>query len=144
MRLTPVPSELLERWIAHIDVVSGRVTQEVVDSDTAKGSRNGVAKVTPVIVDAASADAKRARERGDDARAEAAAIDLDARDMSGAGSTALLQAAYFGRTAVVEALLEAGADPTLLDVDGKSPADWAASEGHAELAKILRRAASGD
>ena len=94
------------------------------------------------LIDAASADAERARESGDDARAEAAAIDLDARDASGAGSTALLQAAYFGRTAVAKVLLEAGADPTLRDVDGKSAADWAASEGHAELAAILRRAAS--
>ena len=80
-----------------------------------------------------------AREGGDDA--EAAAIDRRAR-RGRRGSAALLQAAYFGRTAVAKVLLEAGADPTLRDVDGKSPADWAASEGHAELAAILPRAAN--
>ena len=68
------------------------------------------------------------------------AVDVDARDKYGAGSTALLQAAYFGHGETVDALLEAGADPTLRDVDGKSPADWAAHEGHADLAETLERA----
>lgn len=67
-------------------------------------------------------------------------VDVDARDKYGAGSTALLQAAYFGHGETVDALLEAGADPTLRDVDGKSPADWAAHEGHADLAETLERA----
>ena len=87
-----------------------------------------------VAILAAGRDAEHA---GDPA---AAAVDVDARDRWGAGATALLQAADFGHGATVDALLAAGADPTLRDVDGQSAADWAAHEGHDDLAEKLGRA----
>jgi ankyrin repeat protein len=63
------------------------------------------------------------------------------------GGTPLCFAAGTGRSDLVEALLEAGADPGLAGHDGLTPARVAAMNGHAELAERLRasarRSASG-
>ena len=57
----------------------------------------------------------------------------------GAGVTALHIAAQSGRTAAVEALLGAGADPALRDALYDGPASgWAEQGGHAALATLLR------
>jgi len=52
--------------------------------------------------------------------------------------SALMFAAAEGQTAVVTTLLEHGADKTLTDVDGESAYDFASTNGHAELAKLLK------
>jgi ankyrin repeat protein len=64
----------------------------------------------------------------------------------GEGITALHIAAQSGRRAAVDALLAAGADPTIRDTLYNGPASgWAAQGGHTELAELLReREASTD
>ena len=49
-------------------------------------------------------------------------LDVDIRD--GASMTALMWAAFNGRTEQVRALLEKGADPALKDMDGMTAAHW--------------------
>ena len=57
----------------------------------------------------------------------------------GEGVTALHIAAQAGQTAAVEALLAAGADPSLRDALYDGPASgWAQQGGHAALAALLR------
>lgn len=57
----------------------------------------------------------------------------------GEGVTALHLAAQSGQADAVEALLELGADPTIVDaLHGGTPAGWAAFCGQAELAERLR------
>ena len=57
----------------------------------------------------------------------------------GEGVTALHIAAQAGQTAAVEALLAAGADPTLRDALYDGPASgWARQGGHTALAALLR------
>jgi ankyrin repeat protein len=56
-----------------------------------------------------------------------------------AGRSALIRAAGQGHAAVVRALLDAGADARA-EVDGAGASDWAARNGHAELAGLLARA----
>jgi hypothetical protein len=59
------------------------------------------------------------------------------------GSTALHEAAHAGRTATVETLLAAGADPQARERRfDATPGDWAAHGGHPELADRLRRQGS--
>ena len=64
-----------------------------------------------------------------------AAMDVDARDT--AGRTALYEAADRGHLDVVEALLGAGADPTLAERNGMTPAFRAAARGDQKAAKLL-------
>lgn len=54
------------------------------------------------------------------------------------GYTALMIAAGNGFGDAVDALLQAGANRTLKQADGKTAADFAMDRGHAELAKTLR------
>jgi ankyrin repeat protein len=56
------------------------------------------------------------------------------------GSTALRRAAWFGRTACVKLLVEAGADLNMRDVDSKTALFYAESREHAESAELLRAA----
>ena len=53
------------------------------------------------------------------------------------GSTALMNASHFGHTEVVRVLLQAGADPTLLDEDGDTAMDDARSRGHPDCVELL-------
>jgi ankyrin repeat protein len=50
--------------------------------------------------------------------------------------TPLHSAAYNGNTAIVKALLAAGADPTLAKDDGKTPMDLAREQQHEDVLKI--------
>jgi hypothetical protein len=56
------------------------------------------------------------------------------------GSTPLSFAAATGRMDLVEALLQAGADPWLKSHDGRTPSDFADLNGHPEVAAALRAA----
>jgi ankyrin repeat protein len=47
-------------------------------------------------------------------------------------------AAYGGSTDAVLMLIDAGADVTVRSPEGYGPADWADSQGHRELAELLR------
>eukprot|EP01065_Artemidia_motanka_P033400 TRINITY_DN40397_c0_g1_i1.p2 TRINITY_DN40397_c0_g1~~TRINITY_DN40397_c0_g1_i1.p2 ORF type:complete len:305 (+),score=146.02 TRINITY_DN40397_c0_g1_i1:47-916(+) len=67
---------------------------------------------------------------------ERAAIDEQMRD----GKTALHVAAVFGRAEVVRLLLQAGADPTLRDAKGRTPAVFATNYGQRATAAMLREA----
>ncbi len=69
--------------------------------------------------------------------------DVNAQD--GEGMTALAWAAKVdpGHTAILEALLAAGADPTIASQDGRTPLQWAEYFGHESLAKHLRAATPG-
>jgi len=54
------------------------------------------------------------------------------------GSTVLMLAARNGWRDVVMSLVSHGADPTSLDKDGRSAADYAEAVGHSDLAQYLR------
>jgi ankyrin repeat protein len=60
-------------------------------------------------------------------------IDAAATD----GNTALLDACYYGNAAVVEALLQAGANPNLGNRDGRLPLMTAALHGKDDIVKLL-------
>ena len=53
------------------------------------------------------------------------------------GYTALHCAAYWGRLAITELLLELGADPTLRSKEGKTALDYAREEGKIEVVALL-------
>ncbi|GAB1512858.1 ankyrin repeat domain-containing protein [Actinophytocola sp. KF-1] len=58
----------------------------------------------------------------------------------GAGTTALHHAAEGGHLEVIEALLAAGADPSVEDdVHGATPAGWAEHSGHTAARELLRQ-----
>jgi uncharacterized protein len=70
-------------------------------------------------------------------------VDLD--HVNDLGWTALLEAIVLGdggreHQQVVDALLDAGADPRLADADGVSPLEHAEQRGHDEIAAMLRAA----
>lgn len=62
--------------------------------------------------------------------------DVNARQQ--VGYTPLMGAAAAGNQEMVDLLLHAGADPTLVAEDGKSAADVATEHGHPEVAHCLR------
>jgi ankyrin repeat protein len=55
------------------------------------------------------------------------------------GDTALMAAALRGREAVVELLLQHGANPTLKNKAGATAVDFAAERGHFQIAEMLER-----
>jgi len=55
------------------------------------------------------------------------------------GYTALHCAAYWGRLAITELLLELGADPTLRSKEGKTALDYAREEGKSEVVALLSK-----
>ena len=55
------------------------------------------------------------------------------------GNTPLHLACSYGLSDIVETLMLAGADETITNDKGKTPAQWAESEGHSELLKLLNR-----
>ena len=57
--------------------------------------------------------------------------------------TALMFAAAEGQAEVVRALLEHGSDPSLTDVDGDTALDFAAKNGHEEVARMLSAGPAG-
>lgn len=61
----------------------------------------------------------------------------DVNTRNKAGQTALMMAALFGRSAQIEMLIKAGADPQLLDASGRSAASVAAQQGNDGLAAKL-------
>ncbi|KAL3837771.1 hypothetical protein ACJIZ3_022362 [Penstemon smallii] len=70
-----------------------------------------------------------------------AGVNVDARSKD--GRTALCRAAANGDRRMVEMLLEAGADPTIGDVDScRSAIDVARDKGHMEIVKVLERGES--
>jgi ankyrin repeat protein len=62
---------------------------------------------------------------------------LEIRDKE-TGATPLYNAASWGRTDVLEVLLEAGADPVAASKAGITPLQAAIDNGHTEAADILR------
>jgi ankyrin repeat protein len=58
------------------------------------------------------------------------------------GTTPLMMAGYSGSKAMVDLLLQAGADATMQNQQGLDAAAWAASANHAELASELKQAAA--
>jgi uncharacterized protein len=58
--------------------------------------------------------------------------------------TALMLAAAQGEEEVVALLLEHGADPALRDRQGRTAADWAAAQGHQDLAARLGTVAEAE
>ena len=57
------------------------------------------------------------------------------------GCTPLHLATKYGRTDIVEALLQAGADPTVTDSEGKTPLGLAEEEGQTNIILLLAKAA---
>jgi ankyrin repeat protein len=57
------------------------------------------------------------------------------------GWTALMFAAAEGQGAIVQALLDAGADPGLTDVDGESAYHFAQQRGQSDVMRMLKAAA---
>lgn len=98
-------------------------------ADATAASRNGLA-VTPLhsaVADDASIEITRSLL--------AAGAAVNAR--SAQDGTALHTAAFVGHRAIVELLLEMGADPAAKTSAGKTPADVARERGHAEIARLL-------
>ncbi|UCH62163.1 MAG: ankyrin repeat domain-containing protein [Fidelibacterota bacterium] len=56
------------------------------------------------------------------------------------GSTALMKAAYWGHTTLIEALLEDGADVNVRDDEGQTALSLAASRGHTAIIQLLKQA----
>jgi len=99
-------------------------------------------------VDAPDADGltalMRASARGDGEAVTAlvsrqADVNLQAE---GTGISALMCAAYFGRTEVIQLLLARGAKPDLKDATGASAADWAGAGSRAAAGDVLAKAGS--
>ncbi|NIQ77940.1 MAG: ankyrin repeat domain-containing protein, partial [Anaerolineae bacterium] len=67
-----------------------------------------------------------------------AGVPLDALDAE--GQSPLHWAALYGHRDVVNALLSAGADPTILNGNGKTALELARDAGHVEVAEALATA----
>ena len=67
---------------------------------------------------------------------EEAEVDVNARQQQ--GSTALMSVAQHGDRAMVDYLIEHGADPTLKSDTGDDAAAYAINAGHADLADHLQ------
>jgi ankyrin repeat protein len=67
-----------------------------------------------------------------------AGADVDAQTAH--GETALMYAAYAGRTEKVKVLLEYGADPNLTNMQGETALKMAKKKGHADIMQLLREA----
>ncbi|MCP4660430.1 MAG: hypothetical protein GY856_33935 [bacterium] len=71
-----------------------------------------------------------------------AGLDIDTRNMS--GQTVLMQAAAAGDLAIVEQMVEAGADPTLtVPPEDTTARDLAEEAGHDEVAQFLKKLTKG-
>ena len=66
------------------------------------------------------------------AAASLAFSEVDRRN--GVGQTALMMAALFNQAAIIDLLIEQGADPAVVDAAGNSVASLAMSQGNAALA----------
>eukprot|EP00038_Savillea_parva_P000358 m.95710 g.95710 ORF g.95710 m.95710 type:complete len:1845 (-) comp10120_c1_seq2:251-5785(-) len=73
---------------------------------------------------------------------EAGDVNVNAIRRYGSGRTALHQAALAGNHAMVELLLQYGADPTTRDTAGQSVVSAAANAGHHDIVLTLKRATS--
>jgi len=58
-------------------------------------------------------------------------------DVADCRDTALVWGSEMGSTESIKLLLQAGADPKMLEYDGWSPLHWAATNGHVEICKLL-------
>ncbi len=61
-------------------------------------------------------------------------------DLEKAGITPLIAAASRGIKEVVVQLLEAGADPNIVDGKGKNASDYSREKGHSDIVKLLTSA----
>src|SRR6266480_2706658 len=86
-------------------------------------------------LDAKLVDAAKARNTAEVQKLLGQGANANAKDK--AGWTALLWAAYFGRTDTVRALLEKGADVNAKDNDGWTPLFWAAFSGRTDIVRAL-------
>src|SRR5690606_6656821 len=91
----------------------------------------------PVPGDATLADLVRVGERSRALDAIANGVDVNVAEISGNGTTALHWAAYQQDVELVEALLEAGAQPDVYNIFGASPMMEAAVVGNAEIIRLL-------
>ena len=63
----------------------------------------------------------------------------DINAATGHGETALISAAFYGRTSIVQVLLSRGADAYRTAM-GKRASDWARENGHSTTAQVLNAA----
>jgi ankyrin repeat protein len=104
----------------------------------------GQLKIVRLLVSAgASADAKALVAAVQAEQLESTrlliAFGAPVNEQSGAGFTGLHCAAYNGNTDILELLLAQGADPSIIDQDGKTAAQIAEEESWEELVAILKR-----
>src|SRR2546426_549892 len=86
-------------------------------------------------LDAKLLDAAKARNTAEVQKLLGEGADANAKDK--AGWTALIWAAYFGRTDTARALLEKGADVNAIDDSGKTALTSAAVRGHTDTVRAL-------
>lgn len=119
---------------AHADVISLLLEAQ---ADVEGANKHGVT----ALMEAATCELNRPSDKG---KAKAAAA-LEMLVAGGAnvnnvdcdGESALFKAAHEGAMQAVKILLNRGADPTLSDTRGRSPADMADKAGHAKIVMLL-------